>query len=185
MAGPVRVTSGEVGSVTHRDSWMFSRPVVAGATEDRESVVRVVCETRMPCRSSVDVVVPPGVELVIVSSGVVTVDRFDGGLTVLAPESGVALGPVTGSARVLADGDVTATGLGVDSFDAESLRGEVTASFAVEPALIFVAAADAAVALMLPALDDGATEAEMIVNSMGEVDISRSQAGGSPLDVDE
>lgn len=184
MAGPVRVTTGPTASVTHRDSWMLRRPEVSASSRDTESVVRVRCETRTPCRSSLEVVAPPSVELVVVSSGTVSVERFDGELTVLADESAVALGPVSGSARVVAGGDITGSAMRVDSFDASTLGSVVSVTFDTEPATVFVGGADERVELTLPAADDGTPEADVSVDSIGEVAIVRSQPDGSPLDVD-
>ncbi len=184
MAGPVRVTTGESASVTHRDSWMLQRPDVSAASRGTETVVRVRCETRMPCRSALEVVAPPSVELVIVSSDIVSIDRFDGELTVLADDSAVALGPVSGSARVVAGGDITGTALRVDSFDASTLGDSVAVSFESEPTIVFVYGANDRVELTLPAASDGVSEAEVTVDSVGEVVIGRSQPGGTALDVD-
>lgn len=184
MAGPVRVTTGPTASVTHRDSWMLQRPEVSSSVRDTETAVRARCETRTPCRSALEVVAPPSVELVIVASDTVSVDRFDGELTVLADESAVALGPVSGSARVVAGGDVTGSALRVESFDASTLGDSVAVSFESEPATVFVSGGRERVELTLPPSLDGVAEAEVGVDSTGEVVIGRSQPDGTPLDVD-
>jgi hypothetical protein len=54
------------------------------------------------------------------ADGFVDVDQFDGKLTVFSSKGGVALGPLSGSVRVVSNGPVTGAGLETDLLDVSS-----------------------------------------------------------------
>lgn len=123
-AGPVRVTQGPISEVTHRDSWVLGRPIVEIEGQGSDILVRVVCEGWAPCRSSIDLQVTGTPELLIMAEGFVNVDRFDGNLTVFSGKDGVALGPISGSVRVISAASVTGAGLETSLLDV-STEGDI------------------------------------------------------------
>lgn len=127
-AGPVRVTQGAISEVTHRDSWVFGRPIVEIEGQGSDILVRVVCEGWAPCRSSIDLQVTGTPELLVMAEGFVDIDRFDGKLTVFSGNNGVALGPVSGSVRVVSGDSVTGAGLETSLLDV-STDGDINLWF--------------------------------------------------------
>lgn len=149
-AGPVSVRTGETTSVAHNDSWLFGRPQVELETLNGETLFRVRCQSWGPCRSSLEVVVTPGTELLVASTGFVNVDSFDGLLTVLAETSGVSMGPIMGSVRVVAHGDITGTALRAIELDVATVSGSVKLDL-LEPAdNLLVSAGPPGVVVELP-----------------------------------
>ncbi len=204
-AGPMEVRAGDVARVEHRDSWIISRPVVEQAVVGADVVVRVSCPGRGPCRSSVIVDAPAGVELVVVSSGVMSVTSFDGSLAILAPSGDVALGPIRGSARVVANDNVTGTAIAATEFDVSTVDGELMLDFAEAPlrtlivgstrqivaafpddrtydVTIEAAGGDAIVDVPEPSGDE--EPAIVVARTAGPVTIERRQLPETPLDVD-
>ena len=151
-AGPVDVVDGNVVSLEHRDSWIFSRPRIEVVERDGQAVVRATCPGRFPCRSALMVTTPPGVEVVVVATaGVVQIDGFSGQLTVFSSGDGVLLGSSSGSARVVArNGAVTGFGLAFGQLDVEVENAGVDLSYRVPPESVLIRADDAKVDLSLP-----------------------------------
>ncbi len=151
-AGPVGVTVGETNQLDHGDSWLVQRPTFELDRDDDEVVVRLRCDTAWPCRSAAAVRVVSGTELVVVADGgTVTVERFDGELTVFAGHDQVALGPVRGSARVVAgSGDVLGNGLGLGQLTVEVDRAEIDLEFAESPQSVVITSAEGPVRLRVP-----------------------------------
>ncbi len=178
-AGPVTVRSGAETVLSHEDSWLLSRPRVETASADGETVIRVACEGLGPCRSSVSLEIAGDPDLVILSAGSIEVDRFDGQMTAVSSAGDVVLGPVQGSARLLADGRIDGFALQVDQLDAASVTGEVMLDFASAPRSVMVDG-PGDVALSLP--DDGyAVETELA----GElsVDVDQPEGAGRRIEV--
>lgn len=205
-AGPIEVrATTEAASVEHRDSWIISRPILEQSVVDSDVVVRLSCPGRGPCRSSAIVLAPAGVELVVVSSGVVTVSSFDGALTVLAENGNVALGPISGSARIVAHQDVIGTALATTDFDVSTVDGELLLDFAVAPerALLVgstkpivaafpddrvydvtVEAAGGDVIVEVPEPPSDEEPVTVVARTAGPVTIERRQLPETTLDVD-
>ncbi len=205
-AGPIEVrASDDLATVEHRDSWILSRPVVEQTVVDSDVVIRVSCPGRGPCRSSAIVEAPPGIELVVVSSGLVTVPSFDGSLTVLAESDGVALGPIQGSARVVAHDDVKGTAIAATEVDVSTVDGELTLDFATAPQRVFLigstkpvvadfpddtfydvtveaAGGDVIVDVPEPSADD--EWVTVVARTAGPVTIQRRQVAETTVDVD-
>ncbi len=119
-AGPVSIRQGPVSKVTHRDSWAFSQPMFEIEVIESDILIRVMCNGRMPCRSSISLEVTGAPDLLVMADGFVDVDQFDGKLTVFSSKGGVALGPLSGSVRVVSNGPVTGAGLQTDLLDVSS-----------------------------------------------------------------
>ncbi len=205
-AGPVEVRQSEdVTSVEHRDSWLLSRPVVEQSVVGSDVVVRLSCPGRTPCRSAVTVAATPGVELVVVGSGVVTVPSFDGSLTVLAERDGVTLGPIRGSARVVAQDDVSGFALASTELDVSTVDGELSLDFARPPDRVLLVGSTKPVGADFP--DDAAYDVTVeaaggdvnvdvpepavgdepvvvVVRTAGDVTIQRRQLPATTVDVD-
>ena len=138
--------------VRSTQSWLLRRPVTETLERDGELVVRVTCQTRLPCRASVEIFVPVGVQLTVVAAdSMVEVDSFDGALQVFAGEKGVELGSVTGSAGVVSDGPVRGSTLGPAEMTIQVVDGPVQLTYLDVPDLVAVTAVDAAVDIELPA----------------------------------
>lgn len=119
-AGPIRVTQGPISEVTHSDSWLLGKPVFEIEADESDILVRVTCPSRTPCRSSIDLQVTGTPELLIMADGFVDVEHFSGKLTIVSASEDVALGPITGSVRVVANKTVTGSGLETDLLDISS-----------------------------------------------------------------
>lgn len=145
----------ELGSeiiVRSTGSWLLRRPVVESLTRDGELVVRSTCPSVLPCRNSLEVFVPAGVELTVVAgSDHVQVDSFDGALLVLAGDEGVSLGSVSGSVSVVSDGPVEGATLGPTELTIEVVDDPVRLTYLDVPGLLAVTATDAPVTIELPA----------------------------------
>lgn len=127
-AGPVRLSTGPTSTVTHRDSWVVSQPKFEISIDGAAVLIRVVCDTKMPCRSSIDLQVTGTPDVLIVAEGFVDVDRFEGKLSILSSKDGVALGPISGSVRVVSTESVVGYGLRTDLLDI-SANNDVYLSF--------------------------------------------------------
>ncbi len=167
-AGPVRISRFERQSlddplfdengvisdgpqVLHVDSFLVSGPSVESDVDGSEMVVRVRCETRMPCRSRIEVVVPDGIAVLVVApNGPVQVDGFVGELSIFSGDGGVVLGPVDGSARVVTQGDVIGSGLDADDIEVASIAGVVDLEFATLPTALTVRGSEEEVLIELP-----------------------------------
>lgn len=119
-AGPVSIRQGPVSKVTHRDSWAFGQPTFEIEVRESDILIRVLCNGPMPCRSSISLEVTGSPDLLIMAEGFVDVDQFDGKLTVFSSKGGVALGPISGSVRVVSNGPVTGAGLMTNLLDVSS-----------------------------------------------------------------
>ncbi len=119
-AGPITIRQGPVSKVTHRDSWAFGQPTFEIEVDESDILIRVMCTSRTPCRSSVSLEVTGAPDLLVMADGFVDVDQFDGKLTVFSSKGGVALGPLSGSVRVVSNGPVTGAGLETDLLDVSS-----------------------------------------------------------------
>ncbi len=177
-AGPVRVSQGPVSQVTHRDSWAFSRPEVEIEARQSDILIRITCGSLMPCRSSIDLEVTGAPDLLIVADGFVDVDRFDGKLTVLSADGGVALGAVSGSVRVGANDSVTGAGIQTELLDISS-SGDVQLWFGGEIVQhrIQVLSSDGEVrptsdeTVTIEISSDGDAERSVAIRSDGEVSL--------------
>ncbi len=116
-AGPVSVSQGDVSAVTRRDSWVLAQPSAQIEVQESDILIRVLCPGRTPCRSAIDLQVTGAPDLVIIADGFVDIDRYEGKLTVFSTRDGVALGPLRGSVRVVANDSVTGAGLDTDLLD--------------------------------------------------------------------
>ncbi len=178
-AGPIRIRANTdddpagVATLVHFDSWLVKRPLVeidVGSFEGQAAAVaRVTCQTRFPCRSSVELAVPNGIEIVVVSTqGVVEVGRFDGSLTVYAAGRGAVLGPLKGTVRVVSDGPVQGFNLRVEKISVSVAAGEVDLSFASPPDELDVVAAAEPVSILVPTnrfqLDVSTTSEEVLLD---------------------
>lgn len=205
-AGPVEVRAADaVATVEHRDSWIWSRPVMEQTVVGSDVVVRLSCPGRGPCRTSAIVEAPAGIELVVVSSGVVTVPSFDGSLTVLAEQDSVALGPIRGSARVVAHDNVQGSGLATIELDVSTVDGELILDFATAPERVLlvgstksilaefpddqtynvtVEAAGGDVIVDVPEPSGGEEAVVVVARTAGPVTIQRRQLPETTVDVD-
>lgn len=164
-AGPVRVRSALIGSETEdvppnsvtirrHDSWLLERPeleIQPQVTPESTAVARVSCSTRFPCRSVVEVFVPDGIDLVVVSTeGLAEVDRFDGSITVYSSGGGAMLGPLRGSARIVSDGPVQGFDLALTDVNVLAADADVDLEFAESPMGLTVEAGIGDVDLVVP-----------------------------------
>ncbi len=156
-AGPIVVKSGPTNSLKHSDSWLFSRPGLEVSERPDETIVRSRCSGFSPCRSTLELTVTPGIELVVVAAEEgAHIEHFDGRFTVFSSsEHGlVTLGPITGTGRVVAaGGSVEGFGLHLDQLDVEVLGARVMLQFAEVPTAVNVRGGRAATSLRLPAGD--------------------------------
>ena len=156
-AGPVMVRTveddrvGSGSSLVHADSWLFSRPQVQIESDLDGVVVRLSCRPRFPCRSSAELVVQPGVELVVVSTdGLLEVSRFEGDMTLYGSGRGVVVGPIVGSARIVSDGPIRGFDLFLTELNVLAGAEEVDLTFARSPAELTVETGVGPVRLVLP-----------------------------------
>lgn len=142
----------QTGVVVRRtDSWLLHRPDVDSLVGDGGLVVRTRCDTRLPCRSTLEVFVPDGVELrVVAASDMVQVDSFDGALLVFAGDGGVALGSVAGSVSVVSEGPVRGSTLGPRELTVDVVDDPVQLTYLDPPDVVAVTAGTAPVTLELP-----------------------------------
>ncbi len=148
VAGPVTLRSSPAGdsggataTATVSESWLWSRPEISASSNDGRGVLQVRCPGRGPCRAALDVVVPAGADVVVIAGAAVTVTRFDGSLTVLAADGPVALGPVSGSARVVSAGPIDGHGLLASALDLSS-SDDVALTFDTAPDSVVLAGAN-------------------------------------------
>lgn len=153
-AGPVVVTTGSAITVTHRDSWLLSRPEIEIAEGPNETVVRTRCTGFTPCRSTLSVTVPAGIELVVVASqGGAHIEDFEGQVTVFSGSTDglVTLGPLSGTARVVAGGGtVEGFGLSLGELDVEVVDARVRLEFVQAPSALSIRGGRGSTELSLP-----------------------------------
>ncbi len=151
-AGPVTITSGDENRASHTDSFLIRRPTIELATDDDEAIFRIRCETAWPCRSTTEVEVKPGVELVVIATGgIVQVNSFSGDLTIFSEHDDVYLGPVSGSARVVsATGDVAGFGLELEALPVEVDHSDIDLDFVESPRTVVLTNDEGTVDLDLP-----------------------------------
>lgn len=155
-AGPVGVSSieaGQAAAITRRDSWLFSEPRFETVESVGETVVRVTCPGRFPCRSALHAEVPVGTEVIVVATtGVVDVQSHTGSLTVYSSASdGVVLGPVGGSARIVSrGGPISGFHLALDDLDVEADQSPVRISFSASPMSVRVSGSEELVQIAVP-----------------------------------
>ncbi len=194
-AGPVRVTEAGANQVDHRDSWLIHRPTVELGRDDDEVIVRLRCDTSWPCRSAASVRVVPGIELVVIANnGTVTVERFDGALTVFADHDQVALGPIRGSARVVAGtGDISGAGMALGQLSVDVDRASIDLEFSQPPQSVVVTSAEGPVRLSVPdtgydvavrVVEDRVDDVEIGVASVAGADAIISIRGSGPVVVE-
>ncbi len=151
-AGPVNVISGDENLASHIDSFLVRRPTIELATDDDEAVLRVLCDTRWPCRAATTIEVKPGTELLVISSGgTVQVSSFSGDLTVFSDHDDVYLGPLAGSARVVsATGDVVGFGLTLQQLTVQLDDAAMDLEFAASPESVVLTNERGVVDLVVP-----------------------------------
>lgn len=172
VAGPVTVRSDAAvtsPTATIDESWLWGRPEVATSLEGGRSVLRVRCAGLGPCRAAVEITVRPGAEVVVIAEDDVTVTRFDGSLAVLAADGTVALGPVSGSARVVSGGRIDGFGLTATALDVSS-TGDVSLTFDVAPDSLVLAGDDVDVAVPEGDYLVAATAGGRVVNDLDSDD---------------
>lgn len=171
-AGPVRIRSWSTvdetvlaelgdaaeGSDLERDvvvrattSALVRRPQLESLREGGGLVFRSTCDTRLPCRSALEVFVPDGMELTVVAtSDMVQVDSFEGALLVFAGDAGVALGSVAGSVSVVSGGPVQGSTLGPAELTVEVVDASVQLTYLDVPEVLAVSAGSGPVTIELP-----------------------------------
>jgi hypothetical protein len=151
-AGPVVVRTSDSNRVTHSDSWVVRGPTVDLGSDQDESVVRIRCVTRFPCRSATTVDLVPGVELVVISlRDAVDVASFDGALTVFSEGGDVVLGPLRGSARVVsAAGRIDGFGLRATELTVEVDRAAIDLQFDSAPTSVVLTSVAGPIRLETP-----------------------------------
>lgn len=162
-AGPVRVRSLDAydgapedlaaGGVLVRsaESWLLRGPKIEQLTEGDASAFRITCPSRLPCRASIEVFVPHGVDLSIVAANdVVQIDSFDGAMSVFAGEGGVTLGSVTGSVSIVSEGPVQGTSLGPSELTVDVVDADVSLTYLEAPTILAVVSGDGDVVIELP-----------------------------------
>jgi hypothetical protein len=172
-AGTVEVVAGNEAAISHNDSWLFSRPRIESAERSGEAVVRVTCPGHFPCRSTVTLTAPTGVELVVVATnGVVDINRFDGKLTVFSTSNDVVLASSSGSARIFSrNGSVRGFGLGFAEIDVETEDSAVELRYAVAPDSVVIRGDETKIEVALPKaryrvrIDTTSTEVDVGFNS--------------------
>lgn len=204
-AGPIRIRSTPDGSMnaglTRYDSWLLDRPRLEVETDttstSNEVAVRITCQRTFGCRSSTELSVPAGIELVVVATaGMVEVDRFDGALTVYASDDGLVLGPVGGSLRIVSAGPVRGNDLVTEEIDLLVADDRVELGFVTAPSAISIEAGVEPVVVALPTdepyridVDTGAgaqrvdvvsdpdAERVVVIRSLGPVSVVGSAEG--------
>ena len=194
-AGPVEVSSIEAGqptAVTRNDSWLFSEPQFETMESAGETVVRVTCPGRFPCRSALRVEVPVGVEVVVVATtGVVDVQNHSGSLLVYSSASeGVVLGPVGGSARIVSrGGPISGFHLTLDDLELEADQSPVRVSFSKSPTSVRVSGSEELVQIALPQrfyrvdIEAGSASVEVGVNQSINSDRAIEVVSKGPVQV--
>ncbi len=162
-AGPIRIRPASDGveagigaanavTVVRFDSWLFRGPTTEIVDTSRSgAAVSVECATRLPCRSSVEVYVPDGIDLTVTTDvGLVEVDAFDGRLTIDGSDRGVAVGPVSGSVVIDSPGPVTGFDLRLDELDLRSGLGPVDLVFVTPPDRLGIAGGSGRIDVEVP-----------------------------------
>lgn len=200
-AGPVRVRSLESydgpavdleqGSLLARtsESWLLRSPSIEQLTTDDAAAFRVTCTGRLPCRASVEVFVPIGIELSIVAANdIVQVDSFRGAMSVFAGEGGVALGEVDGSVRIVSDGPVQGSNLGPSALSVNVVDDDVTLSYVDAPSLMSIVSGAGAIVIEVPSGNDyavavEATQADIGIESDPDADHLLSVQSEGPVSI--
>jgi hypothetical protein len=133
---------------------LLSPPELEISADPAETVVRIRCAGFLPCRSTLEVTVPPDTDLVVVvAEGAAHIESFSGRLTVFAAsrEAPVTLGPITGTARVVSAGDqVKGHGPGLDELEIDAVDARIGIDHSRPPKALRIAAGEGAVNLRLP-----------------------------------
>lgn len=157
------------------DSWLLGKPGFESLQRDGELVIRATCSARLPCRTTLDVYVPQGIELTVVAaSDMVEVDSFDGALLVFAGDEGVVLGSVTGSVSVVSDGPVRGSTLGPAELTIEVGDGPVQLTYLDLPDVLAITGVSSPVTVELLSSADYAMdiEAAEVLVSVDENELS-------------
>lgn len=160
-AGPVRVRSLESydddaamvdgGMVRVSQSWLLGAPEIEVLNGATGSALRATCPSRFPCRVSLEVFVPDGVELSIVAANdQVQIDAFSGAMSVFAGDGGAMLGDVSGSVSVVSAGPVSGASLGPDELTVEVIDSSVSLVYLDAPTVLSVVGGRADVSIELP-----------------------------------
>ncbi|MDA3038015.1 MAG: hypothetical protein O3C27_00565 [Actinomycetota bacterium] len=177
-AGPVVVRAADTLTLTHQDSWLINPPELEIVEGDAETIVRTRCDGPFPCRSTLTLTVPSGTELVVVaSSDGAHIETFDGLVTVFSSddEGLVTLGPIRGTARVVATGGrVEGYGLELEELDVEVVDARVDLHFNENPVRLRVASGRGSTRISLP---EG--EHEIGVSTSQTVDIDVASVPGA------
>lgn len=204
-AGPVRIRSldsldGEVDAITSggvvirsAESWLLQGPDIEQQVTGAAGVFRLTCPGRMPCRASVEIFVPSGVAVSIVAANdQVSVDSFDGALTIFAGDGGVQLGSVAGSVSITTSGPVDGVTLGPTELTVDVVDDHVSLSYLDAPTVVAVLGGEGDVTIELPPGEDYAIDAEGAATSLGiESDLTADRfvsvrsSGSVSIDVSE
>lgn len=183
-AGPVVVRAAEIMTLTHQDSWLITEPTLEIVEGTTETVVRSRCDSSFPCRSTLTVTVPPGVELVVVASNDgAHVETFDGLVTVFSSDEDglVTLGPIAGTARVVATGGrVEGYGLELDELDVEVVDARVRLQFKEAPRGLRVAGGRGSTRVSLP---EGDYEIGVSTTQTADIDVASVPGAASLVNV--
>lgn len=132
-------------------SWLVRRPDLESLRQGGELAVRSTCDTRLPCRATLEVFVPDGLQLTVVAaSDMAQVDSFDGALLVFAGDEGVVLGSVAGSVSVVSDGPVRGSTLGPRELTVDVVDDPVQLTYLDVPTVLAVSAGTGSVTVELP-----------------------------------
>ena len=147
--------------VRSTSSWLLRQPDIESLSRGGELVVRATCPSVLPCRVSLEVFVPLGIELTVVAANdLVQIDSFDGSLLAFTGDEGVSLGSVTGSVSVVSEGPVRGTTLGPAELTIEAIDDPVQLTYLDVPTVLAITAVNAPVTVELPADASYAIDAE-------------------------
>lgn len=137
--------------VRSSESWLLRGPRIEQLTEGDASAFRITCPSRLPCRASIEVFVPRGVDLSIVAANdLVQIDSFDGAMSVFAGEGGVVLGAVAGSVSIVSEGPVQGTNLGPSELTVDVVDANVSLMYLEAPMVLAVVSGEGDVLVGLP-----------------------------------
>ncbi len=183
-AGPVVVRAADKLSLIHQDSWLITEPILEIVEADTETLVRLRCDSAFPCRSTLTVTAPPGIELVVVASrDGAHVETFDGLVTVFSSDEDglVTLGPIRGTARVVATGGrVEGYGLELDELDVEVVDARVRLQFKEDPRGLRVAGGRGSTRVSLP---EGDYEIAVSTTRTADIDVASVPGADSLVNV--
>lgn len=165
-AGPVRIRALDQLEVEPGDpapagvvvrtssSWLLRAPVIEVVERDGTAAVRVRCQTRLPCRSAVEIFAPSSMAIsVVAAEHQVQVDRFDGALSIFAGDGGVALGSVQGSVSVVSGGPVVGRSLGPSQLTVDVVDDDVSLTYLDSPTVLSVVGGEGSVEIDVPSTD--------------------------------